>query len=149
MPVNSQTLIIGTIIVIAIMAIAYYLFLAGSPGAGSPGAGSPVAGPSVAGAVASIVKHFSGCENDTPKVLTCPAGTVIKDGTVKYGRWDNNVCPHATVSSTTASKFKTYPLPPKYIGGQTADISGTMNLSVGNDPYPNVYKQVEIDYTCA
>src|SRR5690606_18342412 len=75
-----------------------------------------------------------GCES--PPVLKCPTGTNISQGTVKYGRWDNTICP--PVNSDTPAQFEEYPLYADALGKQTYQYPSIH--SVHGDPYPNVPK---------
>lgn len=83
---------------------------------------------------------ISGCEGEN-KPLVCPSGKVVTSGEIKYGRWDNSICPHPTVNSSTPSVFKTYPVTP----GMDS-ISGID--TVKDDPYPDVFKHYTVNYTC-
>lgn len=83
------------------------------------------------------------CEG-VESTLSCPNG--IKSGNIKYGRWDNNSCVHPTVSSTTPSKIQNYELPQSILGKNT--YTGTIHTLLNSDPYPGVYKQYTVDYTC-
>lgn len=82
----------------------------------------------------------SGCEGEN-KPLVCASGKVVTSGEIKYGRWDNSICPHPTVNSSTASVFKTYPVTPGM-----ASMSGID--TVKDDPYPGVFKHYTVNYTC-
>lgn len=87
-------------------------------------------------------RFIKGCEND-PSKLICPLGKTVSGGTIKYGRWDNTICPGIGVSSTTVPKFANF-----NISAGTKSISGMYNY-VGSDPYPNVFKHYELKYTCS
>lgn len=92
----------------------------------------------------------SGCENVTPPAVKCPAGSTVSAVSMKYGRWDNKVCPHATVKSNTAAKSQTYPIAQTYLGKQSIDWKGAkaLGLAGNKDPYQGMFKQFEIDATC-
>lgn len=91
-----------------------------------------------------------GCEKDALPVLKCPNGSTVSAGTVKYGRWDNNACAHATVKANTPTKSKPYPLAKNYLGKQQVNWNGAnINTLVNkDDPYSGMYKQYEINATC-
>ena len=71
----------------------------------------------------------------------CPNG--IASGTIKYGRWDNTICPHGTVGPNTAPVFKEYPL----TAGITS-IPGAINTFVKDDPLYGTAKHYEASYIC-
>ena len=84
--------------------------------------------------------------------LKCNNGDTIEKATLKYGRWDNKVCKHQNVLPDTPSRYLVADL-----FGNTkvrVDCSGKRECNFINagmyfgDPYPNVYKQVHVDYTC-
>ena len=89
---------------------------------------------------------ISGCE-DEAKLLKCPTNKKITAGNIKYGRWDNNICPHGTVNSSTPPVFKTYPL----LNHPDIIKSGAMSgyASIKDDPYYGVLKHYTVDYTCS
>lgn len=83
---------------------------------------------------------ITGCEGES-KPLVCSAGKV-PSGIIKYGRWDNSICPHPTVNGSTPSVFKTYPV--------TSDMSSMSGIdTVKDDPYYGVAKHYTVDYTCS
>ena len=88
----------------------------------------------------------SGCEGED-KPIKCPTNKKITAGNIKYGRWDNNICPHGTVNSSTNPIFKNYPL----LNQQEIIQSGVMSgyNSLKDDPYVNVFKHYTVDYTCS
>jgi hypothetical protein len=85
---------------------------------------------------------YTGCEADPVTFAECPNG--ISSGTIKYGRWDNNVCPHGTINADTAIKSETYPL----TSGTKSIVGYTYNEMLSSDPFPGVYKQIELEYKC-
>lgn len=93
------------------------------------------------------VKTVSGCANDG-KTLSCPAGKTIVPGKMKFGRWDNTVCPHETVTATTPSVSKYYDFPDA--AGKTSWQMPvpTRLIAGGDDPTPGIYKQYSISYRC-
>jgi hypothetical protein len=112
-----------------------------------------------------FVKTISGCEGTDAAVLQSPSGQVITAARLKYGRWNNAICPHSTVSTGTAtggafgisagvalgtpSASKEYNLN-SAIGKSTYTIDAgqfNTNSDVNDDPYSGVYKHWEITYT--
>jgi hypothetical protein len=91
---------------------------------------------------------LTGCEAD-PVTLTCSQGA-ISSATIKYGRWNNTVCPHVTINASTTPAWKTYTLR-SALGKNAHRVVDTKNLDpdVNEDPYPGVYKHWEIQYTCS
>ena len=87
----------------------------------------------------------SGCESEKND-LKCPPNKKITGGNIKYGRWDNKLCPHPTVNSSTKPIFKTYPLL-NYPEIVKSGIISNNNLK--DDPYGGVYKHYSVDYTCS
>jgi len=87
----------------------------------------------------------SGCEANAP-ALPCPVGYVIGSGTLKYGRWDNEICPHPTVNSKTPAEYDTFAIPRRCKGMNSCKI-GPMDPQSGK-AYVNVYKHYELTYTC-
>jgi hypothetical protein len=93
-----------------------------------------------------ITQTISGCEVE-PANLTCDTG-YIKTATMKYGRWDNSVCPHATVTSNTEKREKIYNLSDA-IGKSSYSIKAKhSHPNVNEDIFRGVYKQWQVDYTC-
>ena len=93
---------------------------------------------------------LTGCENAAPSVMNCPPGSTVSAATMKYGRWNNKICPHATVKSNTAAKSQTYPIANTYLGKPSLDFkgAGALSLAGNKDPYPGMFKQYEINATC-
>jgi hypothetical protein len=89
-----------------------------------------------------------GC-GSKPAKLTCPEGQVITAVTIKYGRWNNEVCPHWTVSASTPSRFRNYTL--SHAIGQTSYsmIAESLDVDINDDPFPGVYKHWEVSYRCS
>lgn len=87
---------------------------------------------------------------EQPVTLSCNTGTKIKSAKIKYGRWDNTKFTqnHPTVTSNTPAIFKEYDLV-NAIGKQSYTPNNSKNTELGEDPYPGVYKQWEINYTCS
>ena len=81
------------------------------------------------------------CETEPVTFTECPNG--ITSGTIKYGRWDNTICPHGTVNQSTPPIFKEYPL-----AAGTKEIAGYINDYVKDDPYYGVSKHYEASYVC-
>ena len=87
-----------------------------------------------------------GCEGQSTTVK-CPSGQTIAGGTVKYGRWNNNVCAHGTVNGNTAARVATGQLPNKCIGQNSCDLTIDNGFGFG-DPYGGVYKHFEVSPQC-
>ena len=88
----------------------------------------------------------SGCEGKPPKIY-CNGGRVLKNGSVRYGRWDNSVCPHSTVYSNTLPRWSVSSIPVRCIGLRSCQLNA-LNSEFG-DPYGGTYKQFTANYTCA
>jgi len=89
--------------------------------------------------------NVTGCEGGNA-FFNCPNGSTIRDATIRYGRWDNNVCPHPTVNQWTSVNYKTYPLN-QAVGNQQYNF-GVTNSNIGEDPDPNIYKHWKATYKC-
>ena len=77
----------------------------------------------------------------------CPTGQFITSGSLKYGRWDNNVCPGVGVNSSTQTSYEVFNLLPSCLQGANSCNLGNVNnliLTYG-DPFPGVAKHVRID----
>ena len=93
-----------------------------------------------------------GCEKKPITPLSCPSGYVATSASMKYGRWDNNVCPDKkTVKSTTPPKFGVFQIDKQYLNKQKIDWgkATAVDLAKQKDPYHGVYKQFEITATCS
>jgi len=88
----------------------------------------------------------SGCEGQGATVQ-CPSGQTIAGGSIKYGRWNNNVCPHGTVNGNTAARVATGQLPNHCIGKNSCQFNVDNNYGLG-DPYGGTYKHFEISPQC-
>ncbi|KAI9138499.1 hypothetical protein BKA69DRAFT_1091544 [Paraphysoderma sedebokerense] len=89
--------------------------------------------------------YISACETHVA-LLSCPMGQRIANALMQYGRWDNGLCPHVTVSSNTRPQFATRQLNDAN-GKQSASVI-VSNESFGSDVYPSVYKHGLISYSC-
>lgn len=134
-------------LLVAVIVVVVCLLVAGAIYAIASSSSDPKAAEKKA-AEQNLVKKASGCERTGPIALSCNAGQKITAGNIKYGRWDNTICPHPSINASTAPKFKTYPLPTAAVGQNAYSLSSDINIAVNDDPYPYVYKQYEIDYTC-
>lgn len=155
---NTKTVIMiggGVAVLLCVLAIAYF-FLRSSPepvtttseteakatasskASGSAGASSP-ADP------AAFTGSLTGCEGNGT-TFSCPTGKTLTAATVKYGRWNNNECPHSTVQPGTGISYTTKEL--DVAGKSTYSVPGDLNTFVGKDPFPSVYKHYQVDYTC-
>lgn len=95
----------------------------------------------------------SGCENDKVPDLKCDDGWIFsKAPELKYGRWNNKICPHPTVNPKTPNKetqFKPYPLSSAFVGKQVATFNGKTAYNLANDdPVPGILKHYEVNGTC-
>lgn len=88
---------------------------------------------------------FGGCELNPP-LLQCPSGKKLVLATIQYGRWDNTICPHPSVSSQTAKVIGTFGLPSRCVGQQSCQLGG-LNNELG-DNYPGVYKHYTVSFKC-
>lgn len=88
-----------------------------------------------------------GCEGEGTTVK-CPSGQTIAGGTIKYGRWNNNVCAHGTVNPNTPARVATGQLPNKCIGQNSCQFTVDNGYGLG-DPYGGTYKHFEISPQCA
>lgn len=86
------------------------------------------------------------CADNAP-TLTCPVGTTIRSGTIKYGRWNNNTCPHSTVNTNTSAIWQVYNIPNEAIGQNTYKYPSYIKDTY-DDPYPGIYKKYEINFIC-
>ncbi|NBP58348.1 hypothetical protein EBU71_17815 [bacterium] len=86
-----------------------------------------------------------GCESQPIPPIVCPPGKNISNAILTYGRWNNNVCPHPTITGNQAQGFKRQPI--SDATGKNS-FSGISITSLG-DPVPNVFKHWEVNYTCS
>ena len=77
----------------------------------------------------------------------CPPDKFVASGTLKYGRWDNTVCPGPGVNKSTPVIFEIFNFP-------TGCLQGVGNCNLGNltqnfgDPIPSVAKHVSFTIYC-
>ena len=83
---------------------------------------------------------FHACES-VPAIPTCPSNKFLSSGTLKYGRWDNSVCPGPGVNATTPASFEIFNIPAACLQGTSSCNLGNLTQNFG-DPLPTVYKQV-------
>ena len=90
---------------------------------------------------------FFACENVSAGP-SCPTGQYISSGTLKYGRWDNSVCPGAGVNSSTRSMYEVFNLPPGCLQGvNSCNLGNSINLvQTFGDPFPGVAKHVSLKF---
>jgi hypothetical protein len=87
-----------------------------------------------------------GCESN-PVRLTCPK-SYINTASIRYGRWNNAICPHPTVSAYTQSKFKDYSLS-RAIGQSSYTMDNmTSDVDINEDIYPRVFKHWKVTFSC-
>ena len=89
---------------------------------------------------AASSKTISNCQ-DTPATLSCASGKITA-GLITYGRYDNTICPHSTVTASTSVTKKKYALPSKC---NQSNCSINMDF---DDPVPGVYKHYSVTYSC-
>ncbi|CAC5376676.1 HMCN [Mytilus coruscus] len=87
------------------------------------------------------------CESESRKLLECSAGRIIMVSDAKYGRTDSLECPHPSVvasivydrtaSITTETKEKC-DLKQSCLPSKSGEV----------DPFPNVYKYLNVTYEC-
>jgi hypothetical protein len=85
-----------------------------------------------------------GCQSQPIPPIVCPPGKIISNAILTYGRWNNNVCPHPTITGNQAQGFKRQPI--SDATGKNS-FSGISTTSLG-DPVPNVFKHWEVTYSC-
>lgn len=92
--------------------------------------------------------RIKGCENQSANLI-CPAGQVISDAKIKYGRFNLQDCKdHVTINSGTPLSSKDYTLF-NAIGNQNFSISNfSKHPNINEDPAPMIFKHWEIDYKC-
>lgn len=95
------------------------------------------------------LKNLTFCEDDyATKTATCPEGTTLNIKSFLYGRQDPSQCSHVSgqdikctpkdyksaISNTVAQNFLRFIDP--------------INQLVGDNPCPEIYKQINMSYTC-
>ena len=89
---------------------------------------------------------IKGCQYAVPAISCGPNQQILNNGIIKYGRWDNNVCP--PVNPQNPFNYTLYSLPTRCVG-QNSCILGTTNGLVDlPDPYKKTIKHFEITYNC-
>ena len=75
---------------------------------------------------------------------SCPTGQFIASGSLKFGRWDNNICPGPGVNSSTPVSFDIFNLPFSCLQGvSSCNLRSSSNLIQNfGDPSPGVSKHV-------
>lgn len=94
------------------------------------------------GLPAPLVHQVSRGIEGSPLNFSCAAGT-IAFGTMKYGKWDNT-------SAAMPARSKLYAIPSSCLGKSNCSIAD-LTLKVdraGDDPFPSVQKQAEVNYSC-
>lgn len=104
------------------------------------------------------IEHFAsrtatitstGCENEALLDMACPTNLKVDSASLTYGRWDNKVCPHKSVTRNTKSKSKTYNISNTYKGKTTIDVQGKKAGHIAKEnPYKGVFKQWFITAEC-
>lgn len=126
------------LIAIIVLVVLVLLFMVSTPSETSTSAAAEMA---VATPVATPRYTKSGCEGVGASLSECPNG--IASGTIKYGRWNNTICPHGTVGPNTAAVYKEYPL-----AAGLKEIPGAINTFVNDDPMFGTTKHYEASYIC-
>ena len=67
----------------------------------------------------------------------------MASGTLKYGRWDNTVCPGPGVTNSTAPSFQIFNFPMSCLQGINSCYLGNLIQNFG-DPIPTVAKHVRV-----
>lgn len=142
---SSPVILIGAGVGLLILVVVIILVIRKKKTAPAPAPAPVTKSAGTPAAPANVNKQISGCEADTA-LLRCDSG-LIKGGNLRYGRWDNSVCPHPTVNASTLPKEKTYPVPNICLGKKECSLAG-YNAFLNEDVYPNVYKQWEAKYQC-
>ena len=86
---------------------------------------------------------FHACENVIAYPI-CPPGQFITSGSLKYGRWNNNICPGTGINISTPISFEIFSLPFDCLHGVQGCFLGYSDrlISVFGDPFPGVGKHV-------
>lgn len=89
----------------------------------------------------------AGCEYE-PVQMRCSNNKGISNARIKYGRWNNKVCPHGSVNENTEPRQKLYML--KSAEGKNSFEFSNINShpDVNEDIYPGVVKHWEVEYNC-
>jgi hypothetical protein len=96
-------------------------------------------------------------QNPVPETIACDAPNVIKSGQFRYGRYNATLCPTGFNPSTTPLKDPAIIQFPTEILNHTQYSIPTSGLGFGIlhtpqcvilDPYPNVTKHYDINWTC-
>jgi hypothetical protein len=143
----SMILILGTVVLLLISAAAVlYLTMFRTT---APSGGGAAAAEDKPRALPYHGK-LAGCafESGQDIPVTCPTGQRFSEAKLRYGRWDNTICSHPTVTAGTPAVEKTYALP------QVQGLSSwTMPAAIASrvtmdDPFYGVLKHYELNYTC-
>ena len=86
---------------------------------------------------------FYSCESVSVNPY-CPTGQFITSGSLKFGRWDNTICPGPGVNVSTPISFGVFTLPFFCLQGvNSCNLGNSKSLvSIFGDPYPGVFKHV-------
>lgn len=138
MPKPAVLAIVGAIVVVALLVV---FMMRGASAA-------PAALPAPASQV--ITGHHSFCENDwATKPVSCPAGKRMVVKKLMYSRPALQPCMHSAASANQTCAGKDYTAKAQsLVSGGTLAWSAAPNTALGEDPCPNIYKQVDIDYEC-
>ena len=87
-----------------------------------------------------------GCDYTVPPISCGPNQQILNNGKIKYGRWDNSVCP--PVNTKNPSNYTIYSLPNRCVGQNSCVLGTTNGLVDLPDPYNGTVKHFEITYNC-
>ena len=87
-----------------------------------------------------------GCEYTVPPISCGPNQQILNSGMIKYGRWDNSVCP--PVNPDNPFNYTVYSLPNRCIGQSSCVLGKRNGLTDLKDPYAGTIKHFEITYSC-
>ena len=87
-----------------------------------------------------------GCEYAVPPISCGPNQQILNSGMIKYGRWDNSVCP--PVNHENPFNYTIYSLPNRCVGQNSCILGKRNGLIDLRDPYFGTVKHFEITYSC-
>jgi len=90
------------------------------------------------------VSCYSGivCEGNSTQIA-CPENSNIISGTIKYGRWENQVCKGQFIPNGPNSK--NYSIPTSCIGKNSCAVDKN---ALTEDPLPGISKEFQVTWTC-
>ena len=87
-----------------------------------------------------------GCEYAVPPISCGPNQQILNNGMIKYGRWDNSVCP--PVNPENPFNYTIYSLQNRCVGQNSCILGRRGGLFDLRDPYVGTVKHFEITYSC-